>query len=150
MKLVGSFRGAVRLAACIAVAAVGVVVPHSSALADTWPAAGTPATVSADPLPTVQVDGVVWSQVVVGNTVYAAGSFKNVRPAFAYEGHPHSSVRNNLLAYDITTGKLVTTFVPDLNGQALAVAASPDGKRLYVGGQVHHRQRKDAIADRGV
>ena len=36
-------------------------------------AAGTPATVSVDPLPTVQINGVVWAQVTVGNTVYATG-----------------------------------------------------------------------------
>src|SRR5690349_19233447 len=50
------------------------------ALADTDPAAGTPATVSADSLPTWQINGVVWSQVTVGNTVYATGSFTKARP----------------------------------------------------------------------
>ena len=42
----------------------------SPARADTAPTTpGEPTTVSADPLPTVQIDGVVWSQVVIGNTV---------------------------------------------------------------------------------
>src|SRR4051794_40623306 len=93
----------------------------------------TPATVTADPLPTVQIDGVVWSQVVVGNTVYAAGSFSNARPPGAAPG-TQLTPRHNLLAYDIVTGQLVTSFAPDLNAQALAVAASPDGTRLYVAG----------------
>src|SRR3712207_5992653 len=97
------------------------------------PSATTPTTVSADPLPTVQVDGVVWSQVVVGDTVYAAGRFSRVRPAGAAAG-TRETVRNNLLAYDIRTGALVTSFAPDLNAQALTVTASPDGSRIYVGG----------------
>lgn len=42
--------------------------------------------VTADRLPTVQVDGVVWSQAVVGNTVYAGGSFTSARPAGAAPG----------------------------------------------------------------
>ena len=36
--------------------------------------------VTADALPTVQIDGVVWSVAVVGNTVYAGGNFANARP----------------------------------------------------------------------
>ena len=55
------------------VAAVATRVPPAGA--DTAPTGGLPTTVSADPLPTVQVNGVVWSQVVVGNTVYATGNF---------------------------------------------------------------------------
>ncbi|HEY8788204.1 MAG TPA: hypothetical protein VIM10_03575 [Actinopolymorphaceae bacterium] len=88
---------------------------------------------SGDPLPTVQINGVVRSQVVVGNTVYAAGSFTTARPAGASPG-TQTTTRHNLLAYDITTGKLITSFAPDLNGQALVVTASPDKTRIYVGG----------------
>lgn len=42
--------------------------------------------------------------------------------------------RSNLLAYNLDTGTLQTTFVANLNAQAKTVTASPDGKRLYVGG----------------
>src|SRR4029453_19208904 len=42
--------------------------------------------------------------------------------------------RANLLAYDITTGALVTSFAPSLNAQVLSVAASPDGSRIYAVG----------------
>ncbi len=122
-----------RFVACAALVFVAIS-PSIRADADTTPSdPGTPATVSADPLPTVQVNGVVWSQVVVGNTVYAAGSFTTARPAGAAPG-TQTTKRNNLLAYDITTGKLITSFAPDLNGQALVVKASPDKTRIYVGG----------------
>ncbi|MGY1761785.1 PKD domain-containing protein [Geodermatophilus sp. SYSU D00779] len=114
-------------------ALLGLAVPGTAA-ADTRPVPpGEPATVAADALPTVQVNGVVWSQVVVGNTVYAAGRFSTARPAGAAAG-TQETVRNNLLAYDIRTGALITSFAPDLNAQALTLAASPDGRRLYVGG----------------
>ncbi len=93
----------------------------------------TPTTVSADPLPTTQINGVAWAQVVVGNTVYVAGKFTSARPAGSPAG-TNETPRNNLLAYDIRTGALITSFAPNLNGQALAIAASPDGSRIYVGG----------------
>uniref|UniRef100_UPI002624A24A PKD domain-containing protein n=1 Tax=uncultured Modestobacter sp. TaxID=380048 RepID=UPI002624A24A len=93
----------------------------------------SPTTVTADALPTVQIDGVAWSQAVVGNTVYVAGRFTSARPAGAPAGTQETR-RNNLLAYDIRTGNLITSFAPDLNGQALVVTASPDGSRIYVGG----------------
>ena len=107
-----------------------------AALADSAPPVTTPpipTTVSADRLPTVQINGVVWSQVAVGDTVYVAGSFNRARPAGAAAG-TQETVRNNLLAYDIQTGALITSFAPSLNGQALVVVASPDGSRIYVGG----------------
>lgn len=93
----------------------------------------TPITVAMDGLPTTQINGVAWHQVIIGNTVYVAGSFSNARPAGAAPG-VNTVTRNNLLAYNLTTGALITSFAPNLNGQALAVAASPDGSRIYVGG----------------
>jgi len=94
----------------------------------------TSTTVTADPLPTVQIDsGVVWSQVVAGDIVYAGGSFANARPAGAAPGQSLKP-RSNLLAYNIKTGVLVDSFAPKLNGQVKVLALSPDKKRLYVGG----------------
>ena len=117
------------------VSAVALAAPAAAAAAAA-PAAATPATessVSADQLPTVQIDGVVWSQVVANNMVYAGGTFDNARPAGAAPGE-NLVERKNLLAYDITTGELNTSFVPKLNASALVVALSPDGKTLYAGG----------------
>jgi len=116
----------------------GSMALTSTALADTKPASGTVATVSADPLPTVQINGIVWDQVLVGNKVYAVGSFSTARPAGAAPG-TNTVTRQNILAYDITTGVLDTSFVHSLTGApdtraGQTVAASPDGTRLYVGG----------------
>jgi hypothetical protein len=90
----------------------------------------TPPTVTADALPTVQINGVVWSQAMTGNTVYAGGEFTSATPAGGGTAVP----RRNLLAYDVVTGRLVASFAPVANGQITAVAASPDESRIYVGG----------------
>ncbi|MGY1809660.1 PKD domain-containing protein [Blastococcus sp. SYSU D00669] len=96
------------------------------------PSPTNPVTASADGLPTAQINGVGWSQAVVGNTVYVGGLFTSARPPGAAAG-TNEVARTHLLAYDITTGQL-TSFAPVLNGQVLAVTASPDGSRIYVGG----------------
>ena len=89
--------------------------------------------VTADPLPTVQINGVVWRQQVVGNTVYVAGDFTSARPAGAAPG-TNEVPRKNMLAYDLQTGVLKTGFAPTFNGKVRAMAVSPDGTKLYVGG----------------
>ncbi|SDS04635.1 hypothetical protein SAMN04488543_0968 [Friedmanniella luteola] len=92
------------------------------------------AVVTADGLPTVQVDGVVWTQVVVGGTVYAAGDFTTARPAGAAP-KTSTTARRNLLAYNLSTGKLTTTFKPAaLNGQVKALAVSGDRTTIFAGG----------------
>ncbi|WP_150307655.1 LamG domain-containing protein [Planctomonas psychrotolerans] len=125
-RLLGGALAAL-LAACMLVAPAG-------ASADTRPPSGTPATVSSDSLPTVQINGIVWSQVIVGNTVYAGGSFSTAQPAGAAAG-VNTVARGNLLAYRLDTGALITSFAPMLNGQVRGLAASPDGSRVYAVGE---------------
>jgi PKD repeat protein len=125
--------GAVGLALAIGVLGAAAPAAHADSAPVDPTSSATPTTVSADALPTVQINGVAWSQVVVGNTVYVAGKFTTARPAGAPAG-TRETVRNNMLAYDIRTGELITSFAPDLNAQALAVTASPDGSRVYVAG----------------
>ena len=56
---------------------VGGLAASAPAVADTVPVDPTEtASVSTDFLPTTQVDGVVWSQSVVGDTVYAGGQLR--------------------------------------------------------------------------
>ncbi|MEU2350286.1 PKD domain-containing protein [Modestobacter sp. NPDC049651] len=128
-------RTAAVTAALTVTGALAVLAP-GAASADSAPLSPSPAnpvTASVDALPTVQIDGVAWAQTVVGNTVYVGGSFTSARPAGAPAGTGETP-RRNLLAYDIRTGELVSSFAPDLNGQVLAVTASPDGRRVYVAG----------------
>ncbi|HYP45294.1 MAG TPA: hypothetical protein VEQ66_08880 [Propionibacteriaceae bacterium] len=123
--------GALALSLLIASSSTGIAAADTTPTNPTDPK--TPVTVSADALPTVQVNGVVWQQAVIGNTVYAAGKFDRARPAGSAVGS-NEVTRSNLLAYNLDTGTLQTTFVANLNAQAKTVTASPDGSRLYVGG----------------
>lgn len=95
----------------------------------------TAQTMTADALPTVQINagGIVWAQVVVGDTVYVGGKFTAARPAGAADG-VNTTPRSNLLAYNIRTGQLVPGWAPTTNGTVKSITASPDGSRIYVGG----------------
>ena len=117
----------------VAVVAAVLTVPLQ-AVADTAPIdPATPATMAADSLPTAQINGVVWTQLIVGNTVYVGGEFTRARPAGSGIG-VNEVVRTNLLAYNLTTGVLIPTFSPNPNGAVRALVASADGSRIYVGG----------------
>ena len=99
------------------------------------PAAAAPgqtALASPQALPTAQIDGVVWDQAVVGNTVYVVGEFHNARPAGAAAGE-NESPRYNAMAFDITTGALLD-WAPKVNGKISSVEASADGSTIYLGG----------------
>jgi trimeric autotransporter adhesin len=113
---------------------VAALVATTRAQADTAPPPGTPATVSADALPTIQENGVVWQQVTVGDIVYATGSFAYTWPSGQPNNGTNRTPRENLLAYNITTGAL-TSFHHVLNGQGLAIAVTPDRTKLIVGGE---------------
>lgn len=131
-RLGAAFAVSAVFATSLMVSSAAVPTSADSAPADPNDPATVP-TVSADGLPTVQIDGVVWSQVIVGNTVYVGGRFTNARPAGAAPG-ANQTPRSNFLAYSLTTGELITSFAPSFNAQVRTVAVSPDGTRLYVGG----------------
>ncbi|MGV2900169.1 hypothetical protein ACNPM4_00705, partial [Microbacterium sp. AGC62] len=98
--------------------------------------------VTSDPIPTVQIDnGYVWAQTTIGSTVYAVGKFDNAREPKAAPGTALTA-RSNVLAYDIQTGALLP-FAPKVNGVIKAVAASPDGSRIYIGGSFNSVNGKD-------
>ncbi len=125
---------AIALVAGNLVALVSSNVAISPAAADTAPVdPSRPETVSAAALPTVQINGVVWAQVIAGNRVYATGNFSSARPAGSAAG-TNQTARSNILAYDITTGALVTSWAPTLNAQGMAITKSADGSVIYVGG----------------
>ncbi|WP_241961113.1 PKD domain-containing protein [Salinibacterium hongtaonis] len=128
-----STKVAAALTAAVLMLALLLATPPP-AIADTAPVdPAVPKTIAADGLPTVQINGVAWSQVIIGNTVYVGGEFTSARPAGSARG-VNEVPRTHLLAYNLTTGALITTFNPTLNGQVLGLAASPDGTRLYAVG----------------
>jgi PKD repeat protein len=121
-------------------AGIGSLALAATCLVAVSPSAGAattevpPETVTADALPTWQINGVVYSQAVVGNTVYVTGSFTRARPPGVAAGGAGEVTANNIFAYDLTTGNRVTSFNHSLNGQGLVIRRSPDGTRIYVGG----------------
>ena len=133
--------GRARVVVVASAVVLGLILGGGGALGRPTPAAAAisavadrgSAGVSADALPTVQVNGIVWTQVVVGNTVYAGGRFSTARPAGAAPGR-NAVRRSNLLAFDIRTGRLITSFAPTVNGAVRALAVSPDKRTLYLGG----------------
>ncbi|MGI3786557.1 MAG: LamG domain-containing protein, partial [Janthinobacterium lividum] len=119
-----SLLGAFGLPAAEAAAPPAAVQPDSSS------------GVTSDVLPTTQISSgdYVQDQAIAGDTVYAGGSITSARPAGAAAG-TNESARTNLLAYSISTGNLVSSFAPNLNGIVRVLALSPDKSRLYVGGE---------------
>lgn len=104
------------------------------AMADSAPADPTVTpTVTADGLPTAQINGVVWDQEIAGNTVFVGGNFTKARPAGSDPGVNEVN-RTYLMSYNVTTG-VMTSWAPVLNGQVKELALSPDKTRLYVAGQ---------------
>ncbi|MFI0480926.1 hypothetical protein [Actinomadura sp. 9N215] len=109
------------------------------ASADTAPPPGEPPTVTADPLPTWQTNGTVWTVTTVGGTVYAGGSFSAIRPPGAAPGDPRELPRGNVAAFDAATGEPLAwnPSVESNPGKEVVVndlEASPDGRSLYVAG----------------
>ncbi|WP_272491985.1 PKD domain-containing protein [Nocardioides mangrovi] len=95
-------------------------LPPAPTRAATLFTAGTPAT-------GYQVDGTVYTTLIVGNTVYVGGQFKN---AIAPDGT--LVPRANLAAFSMSDGDLVTSFRADASTTVRALAT--DGASLYVGG----------------
>jgi PKD repeat protein len=114
----------------LALLAVALPAPAQAAVSTIQERGGD--VVTADALPTAQINGVAWDQEVVGNTVYVGGNFSQARPAGAAAG-TNQSPRSHLMAYTLSTG-VMTSWNPGANGQVRAVTSSPDGSRLYVGG----------------
>src|SRR5690606_30076131 len=83
-------------------------------------------------LPAPQINGVVWDQEIVGNTVYVAGEFTTARPAGAAAG-TSTVARTHLLSYNLTTGALLP-WAPQVNAQVRQLAVAPGGARVYAVG----------------
>jgi hypothetical protein len=113
----------------IAMSAAAVVLAAPVALA------ATPTVVSANPIDSTPhvLDGYVAAVARVGHTVVLGGNFTQVQN----QGQSAILTRNALLAYDETTGKVSTTFVPVVGAAGSivnSVVPAGDGTSVYVGG----------------
>lgn len=79
-------------------------------------------------------NGEIWDIEVVGNRVFIAGTFTSIQNQAS--GNTTTYQQPSLASYNLTTGLVDATFRPVFggNGGVDAVEASPDGTRLYVGG----------------
>ena len=80
-----------------------------------------------------QTDNVVFALDYRNGILYAGGSFANVRPPGAAPGHAEEP-QANVAAFDAATGEFISSWRPKLNGTVFALKVSPDGSRLYIGG----------------
>ena len=105
----------------------------ATATADTAPPeVGAPSTVTTTALPTPQMNGVVWSQVIVGNVDYVGGDFTSARPSGSAAG-TNETPRSYLLAYNVTTGVLMS-WAPVLDQQVRQLVVTPDQTKLIAVG----------------
>jgi PKD repeat protein len=100
--------------------------PASAALQQTSIVSDNPANWTPNVL-----DGKVEALVQVGNRIIAGGIFTQVQAA---NGTGAIVARSNIFAFDATTGAIDTSFAPVFDDEVTAIAASPDGQSLYVGG----------------
>lgn len=77
----------------------------------------------------IQTDAGVYQLLQVGSTMYAGGRFRTVLSA----DRATTYSRRNLFSFDAATGT-VSSWDPQAGGHVWALAASPDGHYLYIGG----------------
>ncbi|TLQ47195.1 CBM96 family carbohydrate-binding protein [Streptomyces marianii] len=128
-------RGRISVALALSVAAAGglglITILPRSASAITSPVAFT-----ADDLPTWQTNGIVWTLAEANGTVFAGGTFSQVRPPDGESGTAQNAL--NFVALDAATGDPTSCKLSFAVGSGTAtvraLAVSPDKKTLYAGG----------------
>jgi hypothetical protein len=87
-----------------------------------------------------QTNNTVWALAASHGVVYVGGQFTSVRPPGDAAGTGENA-RTFLAAFNSTTGAL-QSFNPSITGgsaaEVTALAVSPDGSTLYVGGSFNH------------
>ncbi len=143
------------MAVVFATAMGAAVVPAATAVASTSAprvVASSPVVgqvdggVSSAALSTWETDGIVFALAYGHGVVYAGGTFGNALPPGTPAGSTTGEVgRTFLAAFNSTTGALITSFDPTISYSGsnahpgiFAMALSPDGSTLYVGGVFDH------------
>ena len=119
----------------VAAVVTGLLVSAGLTVAEIAPAS---AVVPDQPVSAVassmwQTNNTVWALEASNGVVYAGGDFTSVRPPGAALGSSEVA-RNHLAAFSASTGALLTSFNPNVNGRVLDLDVSPDGSKLYVAG----------------
>ena len=86
---------------------------------------------SPQPRETWSANSVVFAVATHGDRVYIGGRFTNVRNVATGQ----TVKRSRVAAFDATTGQLITSFNPTVNGDVRAIAVSDDGSRIFLGGK---------------
>ncbi len=73
---------------------------------------------------TANASGTVWNMSIVGDTLYVAGTFTSI----------NGVSKRRIAAVSRTTGAVDTGFTADADATVRAIAAAPDGGKVYVGG----------------
>lgn len=127
--------GGVALALATATGAAFPVLEASTASASSGSGPGQ--NLSAVASSSWQTNSTVSAIAPVNGNLFVGGSFTSVRPP----GDPLGTgevARAHLAEFNASTGALETAFDPTLDGQVTALALSPDGSTLYVGGSFTH------------
>jgi len=81
------------------------------------------------PSSSTNVKSEVWAIEQIGNTVYVGGRFTHVK------GGPDLFDQPYLAAFHADNGQWINWWRPEINAPVFALEASPDGSRLFVGGE---------------
>ena len=77
------------------------------------------------------MDDYVKTIAQIGNTIYLGGKFLQVQHGI---GGP-TFAQSYLAAFNVNTGEWISTFHPVINAPVWKIMASPDGTKLFVGGE---------------
>lgn len=108
------------------------LVIAAAVLSPAGPAAASDGTLVANHASSWQTNGVVAAVAYANGVVYLGGSFTAVRPPGAAPGTSEVA-RSYLAAFDASSGELLD-FDHRLDRRVSGLYVSPDGNRLYVGG----------------
>ena len=92
---------------------------------------------SAVALPTWQTNGIAWAMAEANGVMYVGGTFTQTRPPGTAAGNSQSRTAVNFAAFDAYTGAPTSCALSFTGGTGTTVRAmdvSPDGSKLYVGG----------------